>query len=646
MTPEPKASFGPGPRNRHFLALDLALVTLAPLLALSLRFEGLDWVSIYPRMAVWYLTLTVPLKIFLFVRAGLYKHLWRYAGVHAVERILKATALSGLLAFGIGAAVIPALGLAPTRVPLSVLLLDALLTTAFVALPRLAARLASERRSRERRDDARRVLIAGAGAAGAMIVKELLANPELGLRPVGFLDDDPAKLGNSIGDVPVLDSLSALAASAARYRVDRVIIAMPRAPGLVIRKLVAAATEAGIEIRTMPGLFDIISGRAEVNTLRRVEIQDLLRRAPVTTDLEAVRKVVTGQTVLVTGAGGSIGAELCRQLTQFAPRRIVLLGQGENSIFDILQELDGRSREVQCIPVIADVRDRDRLARVFEAFDPVAVFHAAAHKHVPMMECNVAEAITNNVLGTQNVVALAAQGGVECLVLVSTDKAVRPTSVMGATKRVAEQIVQLAGEQLGRRFMAVRFGNVLGSRGSVVPTFMRQIAGGGPVTVTHPEMRRYFMTIPEAVQLVLQAGALGRDGEVFVLDMGEPVKITDLAADLIRLSGKEVEHDIKIEFSGIRPGEKLYEELFVGSEHATPTRHQMVLRARNSQPTDGAAEAITRLVWSAQHGRPDEELRGLLARLVPDFTRSATVETGAPATGRQSPATAVSEARR
>ena len=644
MTPDPKVAPGFRLRNRHFLALDILLVTLAPLIAFSLRFEGLAWGSTYAGMAASYLALTVPLKILVFFLGGLYKSLWRYASVSAVERILKATALSGLIAFGIGAAVIPAAGLAPSRVPLSVLLLDALLTAAFVALPRLAARRAGERRVGERRDDVRRVLIAGAGAGGAMIVKELLANPELRMKPVGFLDDDPAKHGSDLCDVRVLGPLSALRQSATQHRIDQVIIAMPRAPGPVIRNLVETAAEAGVEIRTIPGLFDIISGRVEVNALRPVEIQDLLRREPVTTNLEEVRGTVTGQTVLVTGAGGSIGAELCRQLTHFAPRRIVLLGRGENSIFDIHQELEGRSQKVQYIPVIADVRDRDRLARVFETYDPVAVFHAAAHKHVPMMECNVPEAITNNVLGTQNVVAIAAQGHVECLVFVSTDKAVRPMSVMGATKRVAEQIVQLAAQQLGRRFVVVRFGNVLGSRGSVVPIFMRQIAAGGPVTVTHPEMRRYFMTIPEAVELVLQARALGRGGEVFVLDMGEPVKITDLAADLIRLSGKEVEGDIAIQYSGVRPGEKLYEEMFFGAEHATPTDHPRVLRARNSQLADGAAEAIARLVWSAQHGGTDEELRGLLRQLVPDFT-PLTEEgegAGAPAAEPQRPSVAVS----
>jgi FlaA1/EpsC-like NDP-sugar epimerase len=332
-----------------------------------------------------------------------------------------------------------------------------------------------------------------------------------------------------------------------------------------------------------------------------------------------VRRLAAGHTVMVTGAGGSIGSELCRQLALLGPKRIILLGRGENSIFDILHELKGQFAEVEFVPVIADVGDRGRLARIFETFKPMSVFHAAAHKHVPMMECNVVEAITNNVLGTRNVVELAALHGVEKLVFISTDKAVRPTSVMGASKRVAEQIVQMTAAESGRNFVAVRFGNVLGSRGSVVPTFLKQIAAGGPVTITHPEMCRYFMTIPEAVQLVLQAGALARGGEVFVLDMGKPVKIVDLATDLIRLSGKELGKDVDISYTGVRPGEKLYEELFFGAEAAVPTRHPKVMRARHAELPPGVATRMSELIIAALEGRPDDELRILLQRLVPDY---------------------------
>jgi FlaA1/EpsC-like NDP-sugar epimerase len=599
--------------------LDLVLLPTAVLLSFTIRFEGLDWGPTGSHLAAWYLALALPLKIFLFFRAGLYRRLWRYASVQEVARILTVTALTGVLSFVVGAVLIPGLGLVAGRVPLSVLFLDALFTTAFVALPRVGLRLIAGRQVGERRGTANRVLIAGAGAAGVMILKELRANPQLDLIPVGFLDDNPAKLGNHLSDLPVLGPLSGLVEIAGAHRIDELLIAMPRAPGKVIRNLVASAAAARIKTRTVPGMFDIISGRVTVSALRRVEIQDLLRREPITTDLDPFRRLVVGRTVLVTGAGGSIGGELCRQLAGLKPGRIVLLGRGENSIFDILQELEGRFPEVRFSPVIADVRDRNRLARIFETFDPVAVLHAAAHKHVPMMECNVPEAITNNVLGTRNVVELAAESRVEHLVFISTDKAVRPTSVMGATKRVAEQIVQITAEELGRNFVSVRFGNVLGSRSSVVPAVLKQIAAGGPVLVTHPEMRRYFMTIPESVQLVLQAATLGQGGEIFVLDMGEPMKIVDLVADLIRLSGKEVDKDIEIRYSGIRPGEKLYEELVFGAEQAMPTRHPKVLRARNADLPAEITTAVDDLIGAAQHGFADRELREMLKRLVSDY---------------------------
>ena len=610
----------PGLRNRHFMAIDLVLIPVAALLSFTIRFEGLDWGPTGLQLAAWYVGLALPLKILVFVRAGLYRRLWRYASVQEVARILQATALTAALSFGVGALLIPGFGLVVGRVPLSVLFLDALLTTTFVALPRIGLRLLAGRQVSERRETASRVLIAGAGAAGAMIVKELRANPELDLMPVGFLDDNPAKLGNHLSDLPVLGTLSALVEVAARHKIDELIIAMPRAPGKVIRNLVAAAAAARIRTRTVPGMFDIISGRVTVSALRRVEIQDLLRREPITTDLGPIRRVAAGRTVLVTGAGGSIGAELCRQVAGLNPSRIVLLGRGENSIFDILHELEGRFPEIRFSPVIADVRDRHRLAAIFERFDPVAVFHAAAHKHVPLMECNVPEAITNNVLGTRNVVELAAENGVEHLVFISTDKAVRPTSVMGATKRVggADRSADRRGS--GRNFVSVRFGNVLGvakQRGA--RRCCKQIAAGGPVTVTHPEMRRYFMTIPEAVQLVLQAATLGQGGEIFVLDMGEPMKIVDLAADLIRLSGKEVDKDIEIRYSGIRPGEKLYEELFFGAEQAMPTRHPKVLQARNADLPPDLAALLDELIVAAQQECPDAELRELLKRLVTDY---------------------------
>jgi FlaA1/EpsC-like NDP-sugar epimerase len=378
----------------------------------------------------------------------------------------------------------------------------------------------------------------------------------------------------------------------------------------------------------VPGLYEILAGRVNVSSFREVQIEDLLRREPVQTDLAAVSTLATKRTVLVTGAGGSIGSELSRQLAALDPTHLVLLGHGENPIFDILNELrDKTSESLRITPVIADIRDRERVRRVFEQHRPFAVFHAAAHKHVPLMEENVVEAVTNNVLGTKNVVDAAIACGTQHFVLISTDKAVRPPNVMGATKRVAEYIVHQAGVRHHRNFVAVRFGNVLGSQGSVVPTFVRQIKAGGPVTVTHPEMRRYFMTIPEAVQLVLQAGVLGKGGELFMLDMGEPVRIVDLARDMIRLSGLQEGVDISIEFTGVRPGEKLYEEMFFSHEVAEPTDHPKILRARNGHDADGEDRKIAKLLEVAAHSGDERQLRKLLRELVPDFTNGEALVT-------------------
>ena len=595
---------------------------LATLLGFTIRFEGLGWTAAYGATALWFILFSVPVKLSIGVAAGLYRRVWRHASVHELEQLLLASTISGAACFLIGAGLIPDLGLATLRVPLSLLLLDAFLTAAIFTLPRMAVRLVATRQRFGQKQDAVRVLIAGAGAGGGMIVRELQGNPELGLNPVGFVDDDRSKRGNRVFNLPVFGALADLPKVVTEHDIGEVIIAMPRAPGSVIREVLDAAAKAGVNTRTVPGMFDIISGRVAIRALRRVEIQDLLRREPVSTSLDDVRGIIADKTVLVTGAGGSIGSELCRQLVTLRPTRIVLAGHGENSIFDILNELRGHQSDVEFVPVIVDVRDRERLDRVYREWAPVAVFHAAAHKHVPMMERNIAEAITNNVLGTRNVVDLAAEHDVQRLVLISTDKAVHPTNVMGASKRVAEMVVQMAARVQRRNFVSVRFGNVLGSRGSVVPTFLKQIAAGGPVTVTHPEMRRYFMTIPESVQLVLQAGSLGKGGEVFVLDMGEPIKIADLAADLIRLSGKEVGTDIEIRFTGSRPGEKLFEELFFSGELAAPTEHEKVLRATNARLAEGVGPLIDALIAAAQHGRPDELLRGLLQELVPDFDPS------------------------
>jgi FlaA1/EpsC-like NDP-sugar epimerase len=608
-------------RNRLFFLIDLLLLPCATYVAYVARFEGTQWPPEAQRVLVGYVLASVPLKLLILYGSGMYRRLWRYASVADLELILGVGAVSGLLCAGVGGIILPALGIGAFRVPLSVLVLDAGFTTLVVAVPRFLARTRARRERRTRLAHGKPAIIVGAGAAGGLIVRELLENAQLGITPVGFVDDDPAKQGNRLHNLPVLGKIADLDKVAERRAATEVIVAIPSAPGRVVREIVRRASESGLATRTVPGLYEILSGEKSVSALRRIEIQDLLRREPIVTDSAQVRTLVTGRTVLVTGAGGSIGSELCRQLARLEPARIVALGRGENSIFELLQEMHRDFPLVRIDPVIADVRDEARMERVFAQHRPYSVFHAAAHKHVPLMEANVGEAILNNVLGTSNVVRCAASCNAEHFVLVSTDKAVRPTSVMGATKRIAEFLVhEVAREH--ERYVAVRFGNVLGSRGSVVPTFMRQIATGGPVTITHPDMTRYFMTIPEAVQLVLQAAALGEHGEVFALDMGEPVKVLDLAADMIRLSGLEVGTDIEIKFSGMRPGEKLYEEVFFSAAHALPTEHPKILRSKDSAFPENGHSMIDALVAAAAWNQPPRELRRLIATLVPEYAGS------------------------
>ena len=607
-------------RSRHLLLFDASALVLAPLVAFVVRFEDIGWIGQNLRMVLPYILLAGPVRLFIFFSLGMYRRLWRHASIGELRQILVVGGVAAIFAAIIGFGIMPAAQVSASRVPFSVVFIDAFLTTAAIALPRLLARtIRLTNPQRRRTDPGRPALIVGAGDTAKLVAKELIANPRLGFEPIGFVDDDPAKQNHMLLELPIMGPLSAIKGLVEQHGISELIIAMPSAPGEVVRKVVRAGLDCGIPTLTVPSLPELISAKTNGTTLREVEIQDLLRRTPVETDLAAVAELATGETVLVTGAGGSIGSELCRQIARLAPGRLVLLGHGENSIFDGLAELSADFPGVPITPVIADVRDRKRMAATFRKFMPHAVFHAAAHKHVPLMEENVIEAITNNIFGTLNVVDAALACDCKHFVFISTDKAVRPTSVMGATKRVAELIVQHAAVKYERNFVSVRFGNVLGSRGSVVPTFLRQIRAGGPVTVTHPEMQRYFMTIPEAVQLVLQAGALGRGGEVFLLDMGDPIRIVDVATDLIRLSGLTVGSDIQIKFTGMRPGEKLYEEMFFSAENVLTTDHPKILRARNGILPDGVMRRIEALVAAAEAEHPDEELKHVLRSLVPDF---------------------------
>ena len=531
-------------RNRWFLLLDVLLCAGTPALALLLRLESVnEWTAQYVRGIVLYTVISLIVKIPVFYRYNLYNHYWHYAGIDELLSIASATGvvMTRLMVIVVIERVID---IFPTiDCPLSVPFIDGLLT--LVALlgsrfNKLAFVTILRKTGRTDQGERKRVLIVGAGNAGSMIAQELQHSDMLKFDLVGFVDDDPNKAGISFHGSMVLGAREAIPRLVKNHRIQEVIIAMPSSPGKTIREIVALCEQARVPSRTVPGMYDIISGKVGVNQLRKIEIEDLLRREPVKTDMAAVAEFIRGKRVLVTGGGGSIGSELCRQILRAEPAEMSILGHGENSIFEIMTELGAVIRKkttgllpgeatTLLHPIIADIRNAERVEAIFRQRQPELVFHAAAHKHVPLMECNVAEAVSNNVIGTHNLLKAARAANVLHFVMISTDKAVNPTSVMGATKRVAELLVRQTALNTGKPYVAVRFGNVLGSRGSVVLTFKRQIAAGGPITITHPEMQRYFMVIPEAVQLVLQAAVMGRGGEIFMLNMGEPVKIVNLA---------------------------------------------------------------------------------------------------------------------
>ncbi|MFZ5855756.1 MAG: polysaccharide biosynthesis protein [Chloroflexota bacterium] len=572
-------------RNRFVLIGDIILIIVSVLGSFALRYDVGQMSFYFPAILIMSgVALLVKIPTYYFF--GLYRRLWMYASTNELKLIAVAVSTASVLTAGVMLA-LSAAGLIQPGMPRTALIIDWLFSLVLIGGSRFALRILSEQAA-ARTEKERRALIIGAGDAGALVARELQKTNQLDVTPIGFLDDDPAKQRHEIYGVRVIGKVTDLESVLANRQVDEVVIAIPSAPGRLVRQITDACRKRGIPSRTMPGMNELIGGKVSVNRLREVDITDLLRREPVSIDDRLVGSSLNGKRVLVTGAGGSIGRELTRQIARWSPSELVLLGHGENSIFETLLELQEDYPSLSLHPVIADVRDETRIESVFAEHRPQVVFHAAAHKHVPLMEVNVADAVTNNVLGTRNIVDAAARHEVERLVLISTDKAIRPVSVMGATKRLAEMIVVNAAHRTGRTFSVVRFGNVLGSRGSVVPKFKSQIARGGPVTVTHPDMRRYFMIIPEAVHLVLQASAMGTGGEVFFLNMGQPVRILDLAEDLIRLSGLEPGRDIEIAFTGIRPGEKLSEELSDDTMSFSPTAHPEIVRVESDEAVEGA----------------------------------------------------------
>jgi FlaA1/EpsC-like NDP-sugar epimerase len=568
----------------HLLA-DACLVALAWYLAFALRFD-FTIPDRYRDLLVQTIFVVVGLKICVFVLSGFYNHWWRYVSIRDMWSIARGVVLASILVFVVIYLVDP---VEKVRLPRSVLVTDLLILLAFVTGVRLLARTLMERPGRKGLvARGKEVLVVGAGDAGQLILREMQKNRALGYTPIGLVDDDPRMRNVRLQGVRVFGSTSDLPALLADNRPDEVIIAIPSAAGETRQRIVNACRDAGVPVKTLPAVHELISGDLNLaRQLREVQVEDVLGREAVELDLASIASYLNGETVLVTGAGGSIGSELCRQIAAMGADRIVLVDHGENALVDIARELAHERNYTSTVSMLADVKDRAKMRRLFERFRPGVVFHAAAYKHVPLMEENPLESVRNNVFSTAVMADVASESGAKRFVLVSTDKAVNPKNVLGQTKALCEWIVQAAAarEQNGTRFISVRFGNVLGSSGSVIPLFRRQITRGGPVTVTHPEMTRYFMTIPEAVQLIIQAGAIGESGDVYVLDMGTPVRILDLAQNMIRLSGKEPDRDIAIDFIGVRPGEKLHEELWGDGENAVPTPHSKILRCA-TQPVD------------------------------------------------------------
>ena len=616
-----------GFRNRYFGLIDIFMTAVCIYISFLLRFEfNTRFVLLYRQSLYWMIGIGVCLKPYIYFKFGLYRHLWAYASVNEMWLIVRAVAGASA---AVGAVM---LILQEMKVfigfPRSVIVIDFLLSLIIVGGSRFTIRLidsaSREKAVKEAQKSMKRALIVGAGDAGAIVCREIMKNPQLQFRPVGFIDDDNKKINQEIYGIKVLGLLSQADSIIDKYHIETVLFAIPSAPGRVVRLVSDVCRQKDIPFRTMPGIYELIGGSVNINRLRDVEITDLLRRDPVKLDQENIGSILRDKVVLITGAGGSIGREIARQTALWNPRQILLLGHGENSIFECSLALTTEFPELDIKQLIVDIRDVKRIEWVFETYHPQIVFHAAAHKHVHLVEANISEAVTNNIIGTRNVVKAARKFNAERFVMISTDKAVRPINIMGASKRLAENVVLNESIDTDAKYTVVRFGNVLGSRGSVVPIFKEQIRKGGPVTVTDPNMERYFMTIPEAVYLVLEAAGLSENRETFVLDMGKQVRIMDLAEDLIRLSGLEPGRDIEIRFTGMRPGEKLSEDLWNKGQTLEPTLHPDIFKLERKDliPAAKLDPLVDRLYELAEQEKEDE-IRKLLNGIIPDANLTA-----------------------
>ena len=603
------------------LGADILLLAAAHLLAYGIRFEFVigprEWANIWAVLP-WLL----PTKIAIFYFLGLYRGMWRYTGVTDLLNISRASIATGLVVIGGVLLVTRFEGFSR-----SVFVLDTILTFLFIAGVRFSLRLFYQALPGFRDPDTtavhrKRLLLVGAGDAAEKIVREVMDNRALPYQIVGFLDDKPAKIGQQIHGFPVLGPIADVRGQVWRTKAQEILIAIPTANRDQMSRIVDFCQSAGVPFKTLPGLGELISDKVSIKAIRDVSYKDLLGRKPVRLEMAKIGDILAGRTVLVTGAGGSIGSELCRQILRFNPGRLILFDAGEENLYRIEMEVLHEKGFSDYVTVLGKVQDRELLTHVFEYYRPEVVFHAAAYKHVPLVEANPWEGVYNNIFASKRLMEVSVEYGVDRFILVSTDKAVRPPNVMGASKRLTEIIMQAHCDQPGvsTRFMAVRFGNVLGSSGSVIPLFKRQIEMGGPVTVTHPEMTRYFMSIEEASQLILQAAAMGEGGEIFILEMGTPVRIGQMAHDLIRLCGKEPEAEIKIKYIGLRPGEKMHEELITEGEGIVATEHEkiMVLRGRGASLAD-LREPLDRLKECAS--RHDAAgIKAELKKVIPEYT--------------------------
>ncbi|MGL5259877.1 MAG: polysaccharide biosynthesis protein, partial [Lachnospiraceae bacterium] len=562
-------------RRTCLIVYDIASILLASFFAIAMRYEfEYDMIPDYfLQTIIRFLPFNIILTLFVFYGFKLYHSLWAFAGESELQNLIIACFLSSAIN-GVGLNVVRVGGKA---VPDSYYFMYAFSLISLIFVSRFSYRfLRSRKHKMQNKKNTTTVMIIGAGEAGNAIIKEIVASNYSTMSIGCIIDDDSSKWGSFIQGIKVIGGRNKILESVDLYGIDEIIIAIPSASRFQIRELLEVCKETECKLRSLPGIYQLVNGEVNVSKLRDVEVEDLLGRDSIKVDLDSILEYVSGKIVMVTGGGGSIGSELCRQIASHKPKQLIIVDIYENNAYDIQQELVAKYPELYLTVLIASVRNTNRMNRIFEEYKPEIVYHAAAHKHVPLMETSPNEAIKNNVFGTWKTASAAAQNGTKKFVMISTDKAVNPTNIMGASKRICEMIIQTFNKHYETEFVAVRFGNVLGSNGSVIPLFKKQIAAGGPVTVTHPDIIRYFMTIPEAVSLVLQAGAYAKGGEIFVLDMGEPVRIYDLAKNLIRLSGYKLEEDIKIEFTGLRPGEKLFEELLLEEEGLQDTENKMI----------------------------------------------------------------------